>query len=118
MVGSACDGVCDVWLYVEVVRAGSVSICSGVVKEHMRAVGLELSTMLSRTTRRRGLSGAHGGRVDATLCGGVIGRMLGWEGAPLVVEGGAPLEVVLGGGDKVSTPLVVAGRRIGGWACL
>ena len=43
-------------------------------------------------------------------------RVLEW--APLVDVGGAPLVGVHGGGDKVSAPLVVAGRRDGGWACL
>ena len=38
-------------------------------------------------------------------------------GAPLVADGGAPLEGVHGGGSKVSA-LVVAGRRVSGWACL
>ena len=40
------------------------------------------------------------------------------ERAPLVDVVGAPLDGVHGGGDKVSAPLVVAGRRDGGWACL
>ena len=40
------------------------------------------------------------------------------ERAPLVGVVGAPLEEVHGGGKKVSAPLVVAGRRDGGWACL
>ena len=40
------------------------------------------------------------------------------ERAPLVAAAGAPLEEVHGGRDKVSAPLVVAGRRDGGWESL